>query len=219
VASPFEVLGVPPDADEERIRQAFRQRVKETHPDQGGSAAAFQRVKDAYEELEEGYDPDEYIDLDGETDPEAEPVDDEPETTEVEYLNYEVLDDHGWSLDDDDLFAKAAAANLEPDDYGTFTAGQEDPLLETAEDHGFTWPYSCRGGACANCAVTVCAGGLDMPVSHILPGEMTDRGIQLSCVGTPQGEDLQVVFNVKHLPDLEELRLPPGPFKNVQLND
>ena len=22
----------------------------------------------------------------------------------VEYLNYEVLDDHGWSMDDDDLF-------------------------------------------------------------------------------------------------------------------
>ncbi|MFB6354176.1 MAG: ferredoxin, partial [Halobacteriales archaeon] len=26
----------------------------------------------------------------------------------VEYLNYEVLDDHGWSLEDDDLFEKAA---------------------------------------------------------------------------------------------------------------
>jgi len=24
----------------------------------------------------------------------------------VEYLNYEVLDDHGWSMDDDDLFER-----------------------------------------------------------------------------------------------------------------
>ncbi|MDY7081629.1 MAG: ferredoxin, partial [Halobacteria archaeon] len=30
----------------------------------------------------------------------------------VKYLNYEVLDDHGWSMDDDDLFEKAADADL-----------------------------------------------------------------------------------------------------------
>ncbi|MFB6193450.1 MAG: ferredoxin, partial [Halobaculum sp.] len=31
----------------------------------------------------------------------------------VEYLNYEVLDDHGWEMEDDDLFEKAADAGLD----------------------------------------------------------------------------------------------------------
>jgi len=42
---------------------------------------------------------------------------------------------------------------------------------------------------------------------------MTDRGIRLSCVGEPITDDLKVVYNVKHLPDLDELRLPPGPYE------
>ena len=37
----------------------------------------------------------------------------------VEYLNYEVLDDHGWEMDDDDLFEKAADAGLSDEGYGT----------------------------------------------------------------------------------------------------
>ena len=33
----------------------------------------------------------------------------------VEYLNYEVLDDHGWNMDDEDLFDEAADAGLDED--------------------------------------------------------------------------------------------------------
>ena len=50
--APFEVLGVDPDADEAEIDRAYRRRVMETHPDQGGSVRAFQRVKAAYEAIE-----------------------------------------------------------------------------------------------------------------------------------------------------------------------
>ena len=53
--SPFEVLGVEPDADESEIDRAYRRRVIETHPDQGGSAAEFQLVKSAYERIQDGY--------------------------------------------------------------------------------------------------------------------------------------------------------------------
>ena len=48
---PFEVLGVDPDASDADIDEAYRRRVMQTHPDQGGSARAFQRVKDAYERI------------------------------------------------------------------------------------------------------------------------------------------------------------------------
>jgi len=80
-----------------------------------------------------------------------------------------VLADNGWELTDEDLFEKAAAANLAGEDYGEFRVEERDTLLEAAEEHGFTWPFSCRGGACANCAVAVVEGDLSLPVSHVLP--------------------------------------------------
>ena len=46
-----EILGVDLDATPEAIRAAYRNRVKETHPDRGGSEAAFKRVRWAYEYL------------------------------------------------------------------------------------------------------------------------------------------------------------------------
>lgn len=45
------VLGVEPDATDAEIRDAARERIKEMHPDSGGSAAEFQRVQEARETL------------------------------------------------------------------------------------------------------------------------------------------------------------------------
>jgi hypothetical protein len=48
------VLGVDADAEPAAIRSAYRERVKEVHPDtEGGDAEAFQTVNDAYERLRE----------------------------------------------------------------------------------------------------------------------------------------------------------------------
>ncbi|MFB6298670.1 MAG: J domain-containing protein [Halobacteriales archaeon] len=48
------ILDVDRGADEETIRQAYRQKIKETHPDTGsGTKEEFQRVRDAYERLSE----------------------------------------------------------------------------------------------------------------------------------------------------------------------
>jgi hypothetical protein len=48
---PHAVLGVDRDASESEIRDAFRERAKETHADTGGSSEAFKRVKRAKEAL------------------------------------------------------------------------------------------------------------------------------------------------------------------------
>jgi len=46
---PWQVLGVPADADERRIRQAYLEKVRQHPPDRADEQ--FQRVRDAYEEL------------------------------------------------------------------------------------------------------------------------------------------------------------------------
>jgi ferredoxin len=221
VESPHDVLGLDADADQEEIEAAYRTRVKETHPDQGGSVQSFLMVRAAYEELlanghEAGAEATDSTAPVDDSEPEPDP---EPVVKTVEYLNYDVLADHGWSLGDDDLFQKAADAGLTAPDYGRFAVEPNETLLEAAEGRGFAWPFACRGGACANCAVSVCQGELSTPVNHILPEEMLERDIRLSCVGAPESDSMQVVYNLKHLPELDELRLPPRPFEAAHAGD
>jgi len=217
VDDPFDVLGVGPDADDAEIDQAYRRRVMETHPDQGGSARAFQRVKDAYETIVAMGD--DTGASEAVTNGEETPDGHHDAGARVEYLNYEVIADREWSLDDEDLFATAADADLDPRDYGEFLVEPGETLLEAAENRGFAWPYACRGGACANCAVAVVEGEMTVPIDHVLSTEMTERGIQLSCIGAPATAEMQVVYNVKHMPELDELRLPAYRFERTQSVD
>ncbi|MCL9813124.1 ferredoxin Fer [Natranaeroarchaeum aerophilus] len=215
MASPYDILGVARDADEEELLEAYRERVKETHPDHGGSARAFQAVKTAYERIEAGkVSP---VSVHEGSDP-VEETEKRPQYR-VEFLNYERLDEHGWSLDDEDLFEKAADANLGNADYGEITVEERETLLEAAENAGLAWPFACRGGACSNCAVAVIDGEVPIPTSHVLTQEMIDRGIRLSCITTPVTEDTKVVFNVKHMPAMEDLLLSESRFNRAYGTD
>ncbi len=50
----YSVLGVDPGADEGAVRAAYRERIKEVHPDtDGGDEEQFKRVRAAYEVLTE----------------------------------------------------------------------------------------------------------------------------------------------------------------------
>ena len=218
--SPFDVLGLDPDADDAAVREAYRRRVKEAHPDRGGSAREFQRVKEAYEKIQNGWEPDDRMPEPGSPEPPQEPdPEPEPEGHHVEYLNYEVLDDHGWELSDEDLFEKAATASLDDEDYGELRVEDNQSLLEAAEDDGHAWPFACRGGACTNCAVAVVDGEMPTPTNHILPQEMLDRGIRLSCISSPVSDEAKIVFNVKYLPGVNELLLPASRFEGASTTD
>lgn len=243
--SPFDVLALDSDADEEEIKQAYQERVKDAHPDHGGSVEEFRAVRTAYEELKAGYEP-KQEELKQAEPKHAEPNQTEPRQTkpsqgttardrtgnraqgseqthqsvsEVTYLNYDVLTDFGWGTDDDNLFEKAASADLDEVDYGQFRVQPGQSLLEAAEDEGFAWPFACRGGACANCAIMLLDGELSMPASHVLPTELMERGIRLSCNGMPISDELKVLYNVKHMPELDDLLLPPDPFEHRYPDD
>jgi len=50
-ASAWSVLGVQPGASLAEVKQAFRKRALETHPDQGGDAALFRELSQAYQKV------------------------------------------------------------------------------------------------------------------------------------------------------------------------
>ena len=51
-AEAYRTLGIDPGADEATVKQAYREKVKEVHPDTGdGDEETFLAVKDAYERL------------------------------------------------------------------------------------------------------------------------------------------------------------------------
>lgn len=51
-ASAYRTLGLDPGADQDAIKAAYREKVKQVHPDtDGGDEEAFMAVKDAYERL------------------------------------------------------------------------------------------------------------------------------------------------------------------------
>ncbi|KTG30671.1 ferredoxin Fer [Haloferax profundi] len=224
--TPFDILHIDPDADEADVIEAYRQRVKEAHPDHGGSADEFQRVRAAYEEIRTGYSLGERDiartdERDRPTDASEDDAesDAEPDGTRVEYLDYDVLAEHSWELTDEDLFEKAAAAGLDAESYGTVVVEPRTCLLKAAEADGHNWPYACRGGACANCAVAVVEGDMEMPANHILSSEMMDFGIRLSCISVPTTDEVKVVYNIEHLPGLDELRLPSQQARRVRPSD
>ncbi|WP_416840006.1 ferredoxin Fer [Haloferax sp. DFSO52] len=225
--TPFEVLQIDVDADEADVIEAYRRRVKEAHPDHGGSVDEFQLVRAAYEEIRTNYSLGQHGierrhpdgSRNGSTDDARGDADSRPVGTRVEFLNYDVIADYPWQLTDDDLFEKAADANLDPEDYGTVVVEPRTCLLDAAEDDGHRWPYACRGGACANCAVAVVEGEMEMPANHILSSEMMEFGIRLSCISTPTTDDVKVVYNIEHLPGLDELRLPSQQARRMRTNE
>lgn len=122
----------------------------------------------------------------------------------VEYLNYEVVDDKGWDMYDEETFEKAAEADLPEEDYGTLEVAEGQYILEAAEAQGFNWPFSCRAGACANCASVVVEGDIDMDMQQILSDEeIEEKNVRLTCIGSPATDDVRIVYNAKHLDYLQ----------------
>ncbi len=46
--NPFEVLGIPEDSSPEQVKAAYLEKSKTTHPDAGGTAEAFQELREAF---------------------------------------------------------------------------------------------------------------------------------------------------------------------------
>lgn len=118
----------------------------------------------------------------------------------MEYLDYEVVDENDWTLDDEDLFEKAAEMGLDEEAHGTFEVDDGQYVLEAAEQEGYEWPFSCRAGACANCAAIITEGEISMDMQQILADEeVEEKNVRLTCIGTAETDTVKIVYNAKHL--------------------
>lgn len=123
----------------------------------------------------------------------------------VEYLNYEVIQDRGWDIEDDDLFETAAEADLPDREYGFFEVPEGEYILPGAESAGFEWPFSCRDGICSNCAAILVDGEIEMDGNQVLsPEEVEEEQIRLTCIGRPATDYVRLIFNAKQLEFLQD---------------
>ncbi len=122
----------------------------------------------------------------------------------VEYLDYELVADNDWDVQDPENFDRAADMDLDPETHGTVEVDAGQYILEAAESEGYDWPFSCRAGACANCAAIVVEGEVDMDMQQILSNEeISEQNVRLTCIGTPETDTVRIVYNAKHLDFLQ----------------
>ena len=122
----------------------------------------------------------------------------------VEFLNYDAIQEQGWSLEDPDLFEKAQT-ELDGEDAGSINVDEDEYILDAAEAAGYDWPYHCRAGGCVNCAAILIEGEVDMERCRSLSDEEIDEeDLRLTCVATPTSEDIRLVYNAKGLESLQD---------------
>lgn len=127
------------------------------------------------------------------------------EAVPVEYLDYRVVDERGWSLEDADLLERAAEADLDDGAYGTVEVGRDEYVLDAAEAAGHDWPFHCRAGGCVNCTAVLLEGEIEMDVNRTLSEEeVEEKGFRLTCVGTPASDSIALVYGAKHLDELRD---------------
>ena len=124
-------------------------------------------------------------------------------TTIVRYLDYDVVERREWSLDDDNLFERAREAGLEDTEFGSLTV-EDETIFEATQRVGLDWPVACGVGACTNCAAVVTTGEVSMEDQDILTDEEVSQGIRLTCIGRPETDEVELVFNAKRLPSLQD---------------
>lgn len=128
-------------------------------------------------------------------------VDEELPPSTVEYLNYRAIEQNGWDIEDEDLFEKAAEADLDKLNYGVMEVERGETLLRAAEDHGLKWPFQCRSATCAMCVGVLKNGDAEMDMNLFLEDkEVDERRMRLTCVCAPVSDDVQVVFNAIRMP-------------------
>ncbi|MGM0594858.1 MAG: CDP-6-deoxy-delta-3,4-glucoseen reductase [Pseudomonadota bacterium] len=103
----------------------------------------------------------------------------------------------------------------------TFSADQDESILDAALRNGLAFPYGCRGGACGACIGKVVSGevsyGDDEPMG--LSEEQAAVGMALFCVARPTGDVTIEIHEVGAVEEIPVKTLPAKVAKLERLND